>query len=91
MKNSLKCSDVCAIFGNFKYLSGDFKIENDSKVYNNSTLKITVEESKKESDVILRSDVIQNVSEREIELTCAQSVFCFYDGDYEVYTQYSTW
>ena len=91
MKNSLKCSDVCAIFGNFKYLSGDFKIENDSKVYNNSTLKITVEESKKESDVILRSDVVQNVSEREIELTCAQSVFCFYDGDYEVYTQYSTW
>ena len=91
MKNSLKVSDVCAIFGNFEYLSGDFKIENNCKVFQNSTLKIVVNESNKVGDTTLREDEVQNVSGRDIDLTCALSTFCLSDGDYEVYTQYSEW
>lgn len=91
MKNSLKICDLCSIFGNFDYLSGEFKANNNSKVFENKTLKITIEEINKAGDTVLRQDEIQNVSEKDIELSCAQSVFCFCDGDYEVYTQYSEW
>ena len=91
MKNSLKVNDVCAIFGNFNYLRGDFEEQNGVKVFQNSTLKITVNENEKAGDTKLREDEVQNVSGDEVDLTCALSTFCLSDGDYEVYTQYSEW
>lgn len=91
MKNSLKVNDVCAIFGNFNYLCGDFEEQNGVKVFQNSTLKITVNENEKAGDTKFRKDEVQNVSGDEVDLTCALSTFCLSDGDYEVYTQYSEW
>lgn len=77
--------------GNFSATAGEVQATENGYTFNGDGYKMTTVIDKHSSGVHIRRDVIENISEKPIELRAVLSKFTFNGGEYEVYTQYSEW
>ncbi len=88
---SLPARDIWAIFGDFGFVDGAACATADGLSAESGGLRVETTEETGEADVRLRRTLVRNVSDRPLVATCLLDVFRFDAGDFEVYTQASTW
>lgn len=82
---------VWNVSGNFKELFGNSEIDGNKVTYSNGDIYAESITEEYENGVFLRKDKIKNVSDRQLTVNFARSVFNYDNSEFEVYTQYNIW
>lgn len=87
--DTTKPENLWNCFGDFGHLHGKFAP--DSRTLTNECYTLEQTLSKSSHGVYERQDILRNISDSEITISCLKSRFVLCAGDYEVYTQYNAW
>ena len=79
------------VFGSFGKVKGEVRSENGGFAYESKDVRVVTTVETDRFGVSLRKTVLKNVSAQEIAARCLLDRFCFEGGEYEVYTQASSW
>lgn len=80
-----------SVYGSFGQAMGEISIKGEKIISESDTYKIEAEIKTDELGVSCRTAKITNTSDKPIDITYLASKFLFDGGEYEVYSQSSTW
>lgn len=69
----------------------EYKMVNDGHVYDNGVVLLSSKTDKKNGEIVVRTDSVKNISDKEIKINDFCGRIELEGNDYEVYTQFNSW
>lgn len=91
LTEGMAADNVWSVYGSFGMANGKVTVMGEKAVTEGEEYEIESERKSFEHGVIRQNGKIVNTSEKEISVNYLMSKFVFDGGNYEVYTQKSTW
>lgn len=90
-RNTKSISDLFTLRGSFALPCGELSATDTGFSFETEDYSVSSQFFSHSSGVNLRHDTLKNTSDKELSLRSVLSKFTFNGGEYEVYTQHSTW
>lgn len=91
LRENMSADQLFSVYGSFGMACGEIKIDGNNISSNGDCYRIDCERIKNENGVVCQKAKITNTSDKSINITYLASKFVYDGGEYEVYTQSSTW
>lgn len=82
---------VWDIFGSFGKVKGEIRSVGGQKVLESEAVRVAMREETDREGVTVRQTVVKNISQKDISVHCLLDRYVMEGGEYEVYTQASSW